>query len=292
MIQSMTGFGKVTAELPSKKVTVEIKALNSKQLDLSTRIPSIYREKEMAVRSQLLQTLERGKVEFSIYIESIGKDTSAQINQEAVAGYFAQLKEISARLGIDAPANWTELQPILRLPDVIRTEAVEADETEWDVVQQAINEAIRHLQEFRIQEGAMLQKLFAQKIGNIARLLTEVEPYESERIQKIKSRICENLEKVAAQDYDKNRFEQEMIYYIEKLDVSEEKNRLDNHLKYFIETMETGHGQGKKLGFIAQEMGREINTLGSKSNHAEMQKIVVRMKDELEQIKEQVLNVL
>lgn len=292
MIQSMTGFGKVTAELPSRKVTVEIKALNSKQLDLSTRIPAIYREKEMAVRSLLMQALERGKVEFSIYIESIGKDSSAQINQEAVAGYYAQLKEISEKLGIEKPNSWAEMQQVLRFPDVIRTEVVEADEAEWSVVENAVNQAIKQLQEFRIQEGAMLQKLFGQKIENIAQLLKDVEPYENERINKIKARICDNLEKVAAQDYDKNRFEQEMIYYIEKLDVSEEKSRLDNHLKYFLETMNSGHGQGKKLGFIAQEMGREINTLGSKSNHAEMQKIVVRMKDELEQIKEQVLNVL
>lgn len=292
MIQSMTGFGKVTAELPSRKVTVEIKALNSKQLDLSTRIPAIYREKEMAVRSLLMQALERGKVEFSIYIELIGKDSSAQINQEAVAGYYAQLKEISEKLGIEKPSSWAEMQQVLRFPDVIRTEVVEADEAEWSVVENAVNQAIKQLQEFRIQEGAMLQKLFGQKIENIAQLLKDVEPYENERINKIKARICDNLEKVAAQDYDKNRFEQEMIYYIEKLDVSEEKSRLDNHLKYFLETMNSGHGQGKKLGFIAQEMGREINTLGSKSNHAEMQKIVVRMKDELEQIKEQVLNVL
>ena len=291
MIQSMTGFGKVTAELPTKKVTVEIKALNSKQLDLSTRIPSIYKEKEMQIRSRLLQTLERGKVDFAIYIEYIGKEASSQINQEAVMSYFAQLKELSDKLGISAPSSWDELQLVLRMPDVIKTDPVEVDEDEWNVVKQAIDEAIRHLCDFRIQEGAMLQKLFTQKVSNIAALLNDVEPYEKERIEKIKGRILDNLEKLAV-DYDKNRFEQEMIYYIEKLDVNEEKNRLDNHLKYFLETMETGHGQGKKLGFIAQEMGREINTLGSKSNHADMQKIVVRMKDELEQIKEQVLNVL
>lgn len=291
MIQSMTGFGKVTAELPTKKVTVEIKALNSKQLDLSTRIPSIYKEKEMQIRSRLLQTLERGKVDFAIYIEYIGKEASSQINQEAVMSYFAQLKELSDKLGISAPSSWDELQLVLRMPDVIKTDPVEVDEDEWNVVKQAIDEAIQHLCDFRIQEGAMLQKLFTQKVSNIAALLNEVEPYEKERIEKIKGRILDNLEKLAV-DYDKNRFEQEMIYYIEKLDVNEEKNRLDNHLKYFLETMETGHGQGKKLGFIAQEMGREINTLGSKSNHADMQKIVVRMKDELEQIKEQVLNVL
>lgn len=291
MIQSMTGFGKVTAELPTKKVTVEIKALNSKQLDLSTRIPSIYKEKEMQIRSRLLQTLERGKVDFAIYIEYIGKEASSQINQEAVISYFAQLKDLSDKLGISAPSSWDELQLVLRMPDVIKTDPVEVDEEEWNVVKQAIDEAIQHLCDFRIQEGAMLQKLFTQKVSNIAALLNEVEPYEKERIEKIKGRILDNLEKLAV-DYDKNRFEQEMIYYIEKLDVNEEKNRLDNHLKYFLETMETGHGQGKKLGFIAQEMGREINTLGSKSNHADMQKIVVRMKDELEQIKEQVLNVL
>lgn len=291
MIQSMTGFGKVTSELPTKKVTVEIKALNSKQLDLSTRIPSIYKEKEMQIRSRLLQTLERGKVDFAIYIEYIGKEASSQINQEAVMSYFAQLKELSDKLGISAPSSWDELQLVLRMPDVIKTDPVEVDEDEWNVVKQAIDEAIQHLCDFRIQEGAMLQKLFTQKVSNIAALLNDVEPYEKERIEKIKGRILDNLEKLAF-DYDKNRFEQEMIYYIEKLDVNEEKNRLDNHLKYFLETMETGHGQGKKLGFIAQEMGREINTLGSKSNHADMQKIVVRMKDELEQIKEQVLNVL
>ena len=291
MIQSMTGFGKVTAELPTKKVTVEIKALNSKQLDLSTRIPSIYKEKEMQIRSRLLQTLERGKVDFAIYIEYIGKEASSQINQEAVMSYFAQLKELSDKLGISAPSSWDELQLVLRMPDVIKTDPVEVDEDEWNVVKQAIDEAIQHLCDFRIQEGAMLQKLFTQKVSNIAALLNDVEPYEKERIEKIKGRILDNLEKLAV-DYDKNRFEQEMIYYIEKLDVNEEKNRLDNHLKYFLETMETGHGQGKKLGFIAQEMGREMNTLGSKSNHADMQKIVVRMKDELEQIKEQVLNVL
>ena len=292
MIQSMTGFGKVIAELPTKKVTVEIKALNSKQLDLSTRIPSLYKDKEMAIRSRLLQTLERGKVDFSIFIEYIGKGTSAQINQEAVIGYYNQIKELSWKLGFETPTDWVSMQSLLRMPDVITTEAIEAEEEEWEIVRQTIDAAIDQLREFRIQEGAMLQKLFTQKISNIAQLLRDVEPYEKERIEKIKNRILDNLKKNISVDYDNNRFEQELIYYIEKLDINEEKNRLDNHLKYFLETMETGHGQGKKLGFIAQEMGREINTLGSKSNHAEMQKIVVRMKDELEQIKEQVLNVL
>ena len=290
MIKSMTGFGKVTAELPSKKVTVEVKALNSKQLDLSTRIPSAYREKEMDIRNLLLQNLERGKIEFSIYIEYIGRDTPTQINSAAIENYYLQIKEVSDKLNIELPSDWFKI--LLRLPDVIRTEAPEADETEWDIVEAAIENAIKQLMEFRIQEGNMLSKLFEEKINNIAVLLTEIEKYEGERIERVKTRIQENLEKIAGMDFDKNRFEQEMIYYIEKLDINEEKNRLDNHLKYFINTMKDDSSAGKKLGFIAQEIGREVNTLGSKSNHAEMQQIVVRMKDELEQIKEQVLNVL
>lgn len=286
----MTGFGKVTAELPSKKVTVEIKALNSKQLDLQTRIPSPYRDKEMQIRTLLLQTLERGKVDFTIQVEYLGDDTPSQINPAVFEGYYRQVKSIAEKLGIALPTDW--FQTLLRMPDVVKADTTEVDESEWTVVLETIKEAIGQLCDFRTQEGAMLERLFREKVGNIARLLTEVEKYEGERIEKIKARIMDNLEKVANKDYDKNRFEQEMIFYIEKLDVNEEKNRLDNHLKYFITTMDDGHGQGKKLGFIAQEMGREINTLGSKSNHAEMQKIVVQMKDELEQIKEQVLNVL
>ena len=286
----MTGFGKVTAELSSKKVTVEVKSLNSKQLDLSTRIPSIYREKEMEVRSLLLQKLERGKVEFNIYIESTDKSMVTQINASAMADYYRQIVEVSTQLGIALPNDL--LSTLLRMPDVIKTDTAEADEAEWNEVRGLVEQAIQHLIDFRVQEGVMLQRLFEQKIRNIAALLEQVSVYEVERVEKIKSRIKENLQKLADQDYDKNRFEQEMIYYIEKLDVNEEKTRLDNHLKYFLTTMQEGHGQGKKLGFIAQEMGREINTLGSKSNHAEMQKIVVQMKDELEQIKEQVLNVL
>ena len=286
----MTGFGKVTAELSSKKVTVEVKSLNSKQLDLSTRIPSIYREKEMEVRSLLLQKLERGKVEFNIYIESTDKSMVTQINASAMADYYRQIVEVSTQLGIALPNDL--LATLLRMPDVIKTDTAEADEAEWNEVRGLVEQAIQHLIDFRVQEGVMLQRLFEQKIRNIAALLEQVSVYEVERVEKIKSRIKDNLQKLADQDYDKNRFEQEMIYYIEKLDVNEEKTRLDNHLKYFLTTMQEGHGQGKKLGFIAQEMGREINTLGSKSNHAEMQKIVVQMKDELEQIKEQVLNVL
>ncbi len=288
----MTGFGKVTAELPTKKVTIEIKALNSKQLDLSTRIPPIYKAKEMAIRSLLLQQLERGKVDFSIFIEDIHKSSSAQINQEMFLYYYQQILSLSTRLGVDAPRSWNELQGIFRLPDVISAEQTEADEQEWAVVEEAIRSAIAQLQEFRTQEGAMLYRLFQEKIRNITQLLAEIDPYEKERVEKIRARILDALAKLTGVDYDQNRLEQELIYYIEKLDINEEKNRLSNHLKYFLETLEAASGQGKKLGFIAQEMGREINTLGSKSNHAEMQKLVVRMKDELEQIKEQVLNVL
>ena len=290
MIQSMTGFGKVTAELPSKKVTVEIKALNSKQLDLQMRVPSPYRDKEIQIRTLLLQTLERGKVDFTIQVEYLGGETPSQINPAIFESYYHQVKDIAEKLGIALPTDW--FQTLLKMPDVIKSDTAEVDESEWAVILDTINDAIKGLRDFRTQEGAMLERLFREKIRNIAELLKDVEKYEGERIEKIKTRITENLEKVASKDYDKNRFEQEMIYYIEKLDVNEEKNRLDNHLKYFISTMEEGSGQGKKLGFIAQEMGREINTLGSKSNHAEMQKIVVKMKDELEQIKEQVLNVM
>lgn len=290
MIQSMTGFGKVTAELPSKKVTVEIKALNSKQLDLSTRIPSVYKEKEMELRSLLLQTLERGKVEFNIQVENIGKDIPTQVNVAAFESYYNQIKTIADSMKIELPQDW--FQTILRLPDTIKTEVAELDESEWIVIQQTVRDAITQLQNFRHQEGEMLFKVFEKKIANIDNLLTEVEKYEGERLEKVKARILDNLEKVAEKDYDKNRFEQEMIYYIEKLDINEEKSRLKNHLVYFIETLKAKGSQGKKLGFISQEIGREVNTLGSKSNHVEMQKIVVQMKDELEQIKEQILNVL
>ena len=286
----MTGFGKVTAELPSKKVTVEIKALNSKQLDLSTRIPSIYKDKEMELRSLLLQSLERGKVEFNIFIEYIGKDTPTQINLAAVENYYNQIKEIAEKLNISVPNDW--FQTLLRMPDAIKSETVEPDESEWGVVLETVKDAIKHLCDFRIQEGAMLQKLFEQKIANIATLLKEVEKYEGERIEKIKARIMDNLQKIAEKDYDKNRFEQEMIYYIEKLDITEEKVRLQNHCNYFREVARSEEGVGRKLGFIAQELGREINTLGSKANEATIQKKVVEMKDELEKIKEQVLNIL
>lgn len=292
MIQSMTGYGKATTELPDKKINVEIKSLNSKALDLSTRIAPAYREKEIEIRNEISKILERGKVDFSLWVEKKeGVEGATPINQALVERYYKQIMTISENLGIPVPADW--FQTLLRMPDVMtKNEITEVSEDEWEVVHATVAEAVEHLVDFRKQEGAALEKKFQEKIANIAKLLESVTPYEKERVEKVKERITDALEKTLSVDYDKNRLEQELIYYIEKLDVNEEKQRLGNHLKYFISTLESGNGQGKKLGFIAQEMGREINTLGSKSNHAEMQKIVVQMKDELEQIKEQVLNVM
>jgi uncharacterized protein (TIGR00255 family) len=288
----MTGYGKAVADMPDKKVNIEIKSLNSKALDLSTRIAPQYREKEMQIRNEISKALERGKVDFSLWVEKKETAESATpINKTLLAGYYKQIKEISEEQNIPLPADW--FATLLRMPDVMsKTETTELTEDEWEAVHAAVLEAIGHLVDFRKQEGKALEAKFREKIANITALLAEVEPYEQERVGKIKDRIVEALEKTLSVDYDKNRLEQELIYYIEKLDINEEKQRLANHLHYFIDTLENGSGQGKKLGFIAQEMGREINTLGSKSNHAEMQKIVVRMKDELEQIKEQVLNVM
>ena len=292
MIQSMTGYGKATAELSDKKINVEIKSLNSKAMDLSTRIAPLYREKEIEIRNEIAKALERGKVDFSLWIDK--KDACeliTPINQDVVVAYYERIRTISETTGIPAPEDW--FSTLLRMPDVMtKNDIQELSEEEWKAVHATVLQAIQNLVEFRIQEGAALEKKFREKISNIAKLLTSVDPYEKERVEKIKERITDALEKTISVDYDKNRLEQELIYYIEKLDINEEKQRLSNHLKYFINTIEDGSGQGKKLGFIAQEMGREINTLGSKSNHAEMQKIVVQMKDELEQIKEQVLNVM
>ena len=290
MIQSMTGFGKGIAELSNKKIIVEVKSLNSKQLDLSTRVPSLYREKEMEIRSEVARRLERGKVEFTIRTENISTETSARINVNTMRNYHAQIVEAAAATGIDVPQDWFSV--LMRMPEILVTESAELPEDEAVALMQAVNQALDQLVEFRLHEGKGLQEMFTRKLENIAALLKEVEPYEQERVEKIRTRIVESLSKIKEIDYDKNRLEQEMIYYIEKLDVNEEKHRLADHLRYFAETMENGSGQGKRLGFIAQEMGREINTLGSKSNHAEMQRIVVRMKDELEQIKEQVLNIM
>ena len=288
----MTGFGKATVAYKEKKINVEVKSLNSKALDLSTRIAPLYREKEMEIRQFIAKNLERGKIDFSIWIEKDVMADATPINMALVENYYQQIKKISAQTGIPEPADW--YATLLRLPDVTtKTDVEELTDEEWKAAQQAIDEAVNHLIEFRRQEGAALQKKFTEKVDNIQALLASIEPYEKSRVEKIKTNIVNGLQQIPNVEYDKNRLEQELIYYIEKLDISEEKQRLSNHLKYFRETMnEEGHGVGKKLGFIAQEMGREINTTGSKSNQAEMQNIVVKMKDELEQIKEQVLNAL
>lgn len=290
MIQSMTGYGKAVAELPNKKVHVEIKSLNSKALDLTMRVAPIYREKEIELRNEVAKYLERGKVDFILWVEKNVSEGNS-INTAVFECYYRQINALSEQLSISLPADW--FQTILRMPDVMSTtEVEELSDEEWEAVHNAVIQAIEALVSFRKQEGQALYRKFSEKIENIGNLLSTVEPYEKERVEKIRQRIVETLEKIIGVDYDKNRLEQELIYYIEKLDINEEKQRLSNHLQYFMKTMEDGVGQGKKLGFIAQEMGREINTLGSKSNHAEMQKIVVHMKDELEQIKEQVLNVM
>lgn len=288
----MTGYGKAEIHFNGKKIYAEIKSLNSKNLDLSARIAPIYREKEMEVRKFIAAQLERGKVDFNLWVEKDQASSFLPINQEAVKDYTSQIRAISESNNIPFPEQgiW---EVLIKLPETMQPNVVEdLTEEEWNAASQAVAEAVGHLVEFRTQEGLALQKKFSEKIDNIERLLGEIEPFEKSRVEKIRQRLTERLEELKGVDYDKNRLEQELIYYIEKLDISEEKQRLANHLKYFRETMETSHGQGKKLGFIAQEMGREINTTGSKSNQAEMQNIVVKMKDELEQIKEQVLNAL
>ena len=291
MIQSMTGYGKAVVAYKDKKIHVEVKSLNSKQLDLNTRIAPLYREKEMEMRQMVAEAIIRGKVDMSVWIEKDMAVDPTPINAALVENYYQQIKSISEKTGIPVPEDW--FYTLLRMPDVLtKTETEELEDEEWLTVKGAVSEALKNLVDFRIQEGAALQKKFTEKIDNIAILLAEIEPYEKSRVEKIKQRIVEGLQQIPGVDYDKNRMEQELIYYIEKLDISEEKQRLTNHLKYFRDTMNEPAGQGKKLGFIAQEMGREINTTGSKSNQAEMQNLVVKMKDELEQIKEQVLNAL
>lgn len=291
MIQSMTGYGKSVVTYKGKKINVEIKSLNSKTLDLSTRIAPLYREKEMEIRQAITAQVVRGKVDFAIWIEKDAAADAAPINAALTENYYNQIKAIARNSGIPEPQDW--FATLLRMPDVLtRTETEVLDEEEWHAVRQAVDDAIGSLVSFRTQEGAALERKFREKVDNIEALLAEIEPYEKSRVEKIRVRIVDGLKAIPDVEYDKNRLEQELIYYIEKLDISEEKQRLANHLKYFRETMNEAAGQGKKLGFIAQEMGREINTTGSKSNNAEMQNIVVKMKDELEQIKEQVLNAL
>ena len=292
MIQSMTGYGKADVHYNGKKIHVEVKSLNSKSMDLSTRIAPLYREKEMELRQLLSKSLERGKVDFTLWVEKDETSAAGTINAEVVANYVGQIRQICKAQSLPEPENVWEV--VLRMPEAVQVNTAEelADE-EWQVVLSAVNEAIAGLVAFRKQEGEALYKKFTEKVDNIERLLGEIEPYETGRVDKIRQRLLERLQELKGVDYDKNRLEQELIYYIEKLDISEEKQRLTNHLRYFRETMqESERGLGKKLGFIAQEMGREINTTGSKSNQAEMQNIVVKMKDELEQIKEQVLNVM
>lgn len=291
MIQSMTGYGKADTSFGGKKIHAEIKSLNSKSLDLNVRMAPLYREKEMEVRQYIAKNLERGKIDFNLWIEKDEENAGCVINPDIVASYVSQIKKICDTQNLTMPQNVWEV--VLRLPET--TTAPVADELgdeEWQTVKHAIEQAVTNLIDFRKQEGEALFHKFTEKVDNIERLLGEIEPFETSRVEKIRQRLEERLAELRGVDYDKNRLEQELIYYIEKLDISEEKQRLTNHLNYFRETMTNGHGQGKKLGFIAQEMGREINTTGSKSNQAEMQNIVVKMKDELEQIKEQVLNVM
>lgn len=290
MIHSMTGYGKAIAQLSNKKITIEIRSLNSKQFDLFTRIPIIYKDKEIALRNELSKLLERGKIDLFFNIEYISKDVSSKIDHNIVKQYHQEIKKLSQELGINEPADL--FQVLMRMPDVMKQDSEEVSDEEWETIEFTVKKACDELNAFRIQEGEMLYQILRKNIEKIGNLSKEIEIYEKERVEKIKNRIQEELSSLDV-EYDKSRFEQEMIYYIEKLDINEEKNRLANHLQYFIETMDNSStSQGKKLGFIAQEIGREINTMGSKSNQSEMQRIVVQMKDELEQIKEQILNVL
>ena len=292
MILSMTGYGKADVTFGNKKIHVEIKSLNSKSLDLSTRITPLYREKEIEIRRFIADRLLRGKVDFTLWTERTGGQAASSLNADAVKGYVQQMQTISQSTGLPMPSDhlW---EVLVRLPEATQSaEAEELTDEEWEAARTAIAQALTHLTEFRAQEGAALSIKFTACIESIRSLLGQIEPYEQGRVARIRQRLEDRLSELKGVDYDKNRLEQELIYYIEKLDISEEKQRLANHLDYFMATMQKGEGQGKKLGFIAQEMGREINTTGSKSNQAEMQNIVVRMKDELEQIKEQVLNVL
>lgn len=295
MILSMTGFGRGGARTPSKRIKVEIKSLNSKQLDLSMRVPQCYREMEVTMRNPIAAKLERGKVELTATVENLVAEAPTTVNIDLLTAYKSQIEELGRRLNLNEPTDWYQL--LLRMPDAMKAENASLSENEAAAFSDACNEALDALVEFRRTEGRKLYDFFVSKIERIRMLLASVSPYEEERVPKIKERLEEQLSRLNTIEYDRGRLEQELIFYIEKLDVTEEKVRLASHLNYFIDTLGTpdsGYttGQGKKLGFIAQEMGREINTLGSKSNHAEMQKIVVMMKDELEQIKEQVLNVL
>lgn len=290
MIKSMTGYGKAECELSQKKVTIEIKSLNSKQMDLNTRISQIFREKDLEIRRELSDKLVRGKVDFILYTESLGEDSATKINSGIVKSYYKQMEKISAELNI--PLNNSILQTILTLPEVVKNEREELDDQEWKAILGKIGEAVESLDKFRMQEGAILKQDLIFNVQSITSLLTDVGQYEEERITRIKEKIFEGLKDISIEQVNENRLEQEMIFYLEKMDINEEKVRLLNHCNYFLETIELAEPVGKKLGFIAQEIGREVNTLGSKANHTEMQKLVIQMKDALERIKEQLLNVL
>lgn len=286
MIQSMTGFGKASLQLPTKKITVEVKSLNSKGLDLNVRMPSAFREMELALRNKIAQKLERGKVDFSLFIEITGEETSSKINVPIVKAYIAQMKDVIP----DGDA--TEFMKMaVRMPDALKTEREEIDENDWAQISNVIDDALQNIHNFRISEGIALEKEFLVRIGNILKLMNDAVAFDEERIQNVKDRLRNSIAELAV-NVDENRFEQELIFYLEKMDITEEKVRLETHLNYFIETLAGSEANGRKLGFIGQEMGREINTMGSKANHSGMQKLVVQMKDELEKIKEQVLNVL
>ena len=286
MIQSMTGFGKATLQLEDKKITVEVKSLNSKGLDLNVRMPSVYREMELGLRNKIAHALERGKIDFSVYVENSTEQTSTRVNGPIVKSYIAQMREILP------DADETELMKMaVRMPDAIKTERDEIDENDWERIEGVIEEGLKNIRQFRVSEGVALEKEFLHRIANIMTMMNETVALDAERIATVKGRLKNAIDEMAV-TVDENRFEQELIYYLEKYDITEEKVRLENHLNYFIETLAGTEANGRKLGFIIQEMGREINTMGSKSNHAQMQKLVVQMKDELEKIKEQVLNVL
>ena len=288
MIQSMTGFGKSIVELPGKKITIELKSLNSKNLDLNARMPSQYRERELDLRGKIAKSLSRGKVDFSLYVEITGEATTASVNAAVVKKYIQQLKEIPSTGRADEASL---LEIAMRLPDTLKTEREEIDESEFNAIDQGLEEALAEINDFRDAEGKALEKDFVLRIETLQQLLQEVIEIDPQRIDAVKERLQKGIEELK-ENVDENRFEQELVYYIEKYDITEEKTRLENHLSYFTETLNSSDSNGKKLGFIGQEIGREINTIGSKSNFAPMQKLVVHMKDELEKIKEQLLNVL
>lgn len=287
----MTGFGKATCELENKKISIEIKSLNSKQLDIFTRVPGVYKEKDLEIRSLISKMLKRGKVEFNLFVENLGGESNTRINKNVVLKYVDQIRDVSKESKLKEPDDFFSI--ILRLPDALKTELQQIDEAEWASIKASINKALEQLIKFRDQEGESLYKDLVSNIESIKQHAQEVIPYESERVANLRVRLADNLNELAGRvDYDKDRFEQELIYYIEKFDINEEKVRLANHLSYFLETLNMNEAVGKKLGFIAQEIGREINTMGSKANHNDIQKLVILMKDDLEKIKEQVLNVL